>query len=161
MKKLFPCICISILIFACAPHRQITREVHQQVTDSIEYYETEFDIRQKNYMHLLIGEWRIDTMRRQARMDPEILSNVHMNFKSDSTFTGKASCNHISGKYTIKGTGIRFNNIISTKMACDQLEQEYEFLRLLQETVSAYTVTNNRLLLRDNSSNIIFTGRRR
>jgi heat shock protein HslJ len=124
--------------------------------DSIEYYETEFEVRQKNYIELLRGQWQIDTMHRQSRLPGENLTGVYINFNSDSTFNGKAGCNNIAGTYTLKGTSIRFSNIISTKMACEKLEQENAFLQLLQNTVSAYTVDAQSLWLRDGASNIIF-----
>jgi heat shock protein HslJ len=126
------------------------------IKDSIEYYDAEVEIQQKNYLHLLKGIWNVTTMQRQQRIDAESLSNVQMVFMTDSTFAGSAGCNRMSGKYTVKGTSIKFGDIITTKMACDRLEQETELLRLLQQTVSAYTVSNTELLLRDGSSNIVF-----
>jgi heat shock protein HslJ len=129
--------------------------------DSIEYYEVDIIGKQKNYMDVLIGSWTIDTMRRQARLEGEPLTGIFLNFKADSSFNGNAGCNNISGKYILKGTSIKLSNIISTKMACDKLEQETAFLRLLEETVSAYTVDKSKLLLRDGSTNIIFHASRR
>jgi heat shock protein HslJ len=41
-------------------------------------------------------------------------------------------------------------------MACTQLEQESSFLKLLEQTVSAYSVSEKKLFLRDGSSNIVF-----
>ena len=131
------------------------------IKDSIEYYETEFEVRQKNYGEWLIGSWQIDTMHRQVRLPGEVLSGVYLKFNTDSSFNGMAGCNHVSGKYILKGTSIRFSNIISTKMACDKLEQESAMLQLLENTVSAYTVDNKSLLLRDGASNIVFYASKR
>jgi len=149
-------------IMSCTPQSKTQRTVLERedasfAKDSIEYYETDFEARQKNYREWLIGTWVIDTMRRQSQLPAETLSNVFIRF-SDSTFTGNAGCNHISGLYILKGTSIIFSNIISTKMACPNLEQEYALLNLLQQTVSAYTVTDKNLLLRDGASNVIFSG---
>jgi heat shock protein HslJ len=129
--------------------------------DSIEYYEVDIIARQKNYMDMLIGNWIIDTMHRQARIKGEPLAGIFLNFKADSSFNGNAGCNNISGKYILKGTSIKLSNIISTKMACDKLEQETALLKLLEETVSAYTVDKSKLLLRDGSTNIIFHASRK
>jgi len=41
-------------------------------------------------------------------------------------------------------------------MACSNLEQEAAFIKLMEETVSAYSVSDSKLLLRDGSSNIVF-----
>lgn len=155
-----------VLFLACtAPRKQATPTGGKDtpvtlVKDSIEFYETDFEARQKNYRELLIGTWIIDSMHRQARMETDFLTNVSLTF-SDSTFTGSGGCNSINGKYTLKGTSIKFSDVISTKMACDRLEQEDAFLQLLQYTVSAYTVTQNVLWLRDGASNIVFHGRKK
>jgi heat shock protein HslJ len=160
-------ICSILFITACTAQKQLGKPykiVRGDTTikkDSIEYYEVDIVGKQKNYMDVLIGNWTIDTMHRQAKMGGEILTGIFLNFKADSSFNGNAGCNNISGKYVLKGTSIKLNNIIATRMACDRLEQETAFLRLLEETVSAYTVDKTRLLLRDGSTNIIFHASRK
>ena len=155
-----------LMFFSCTAQRKQAAPagsndtVIRHVEDSIEFYETDFEARQKNYRELLIGTWIVDSMHRQARMETDFLSNVSLTF-ADSTFTGSGGCNRISGKYTLKGTSIKFSDVISTKMACDRLDQEVAFLQLLQSTVSAYTVTQNVLWLRDGASNIVFHARKK
>ena len=167
MKSIFSSLMILLVVcqVACMPQSKTQQTVLEKeevslAKDSIEYYETDFEARQKNYREWLIGTWTIDTMRRQSQLPAEILSNVFLRF-SDSTFSGYAGCNQISGRYTLKGTSIIFSDVVSTKMACPNLDQEYAFLNLLQQTVSAYTVTDSKLLLRDGASNIIFNGVRK
>jgi heat shock protein HslJ len=104
----------------------------------------------------LEGKWEVVSMQRQQKADKETLSNVYIEFRNDLSFGGNASCNNMSGVYTLKGTSVKFSNIISTKMACNNLDQENAFLQLLEDRVSAYTVDANKLLLRDGSSNIVF-----
>jgi heat shock protein HslJ len=155
------------LITACSAQKQpgkpykIVRGDTTIQKDSIEYYEVDVLGKQKNYMDLLVGSWTIDTMHRQSRMEAEALAGIFLNFNADSSFGGNAGCNSISGKYILKGTSIKLSNIIATKMACDRLEQETAILRLLEETVSAYTVDKSKLLLRDGSTNIIFHASRK
>lgn len=137
--------------------RKIIRTVNDSASaDSVVFIETEFEARQANDKEKLKGKWRLVTMRRQARADLELLENCWLDFSADSSFSGKASCNSIGGLYKVKGTSIRFSNIISTKMACDKLEQENWLVRLLEERIVAYSVTDEKLLLRDGSSNIVF-----
>ena len=126
------------------------------VRDSVVFYDVDIKAKQKSYKKELQGNWNVVSMRRQAKAELENLGNVSIEFKSDLSFTGKAPCNSIGGIYTLKGTSIKFSNIRVTKMACDNLEQESAFLRLLEETVSAYSVSETKLLLRDGSSNIVF-----
>ncbi|MDQ3682852.1 MAG: META domain-containing protein [Bacteroidota bacterium] len=169
MKRIFfslTMFCI-FLITSCSaqkrpgkPYKLVRGDTTIQ-KDSIEYYEIDFIARQKNYIELLIGNWIIDTMRRQSGMEAEPLTGIFLSFNADLSFNGNAGCNHIAGKYTLKGTSIKFSNIIATKMACDKLEQESALLKLLQERVSAYTVDKSKLLLRDGSSNIVFHASRK
>jgi hypothetical protein len=46
-------------------------------------------------------------------------------------------------------------------MSCSKQQEETWFLQLLQETVSNYSVTQPKLLLRDGSSNIVFEATRK
>jgi heat shock protein HslJ len=137
----------------------LTKEVPGK--DSIEFYETDYATRQKSYMNLLVGTWSITTMKKQTGIDADHLTGVTFTLNKDSTFTGQASCNKIWGKFSIKGTSIKFNDIASTKTTCNKQEKENLFLNLMQDAVSNYTVTRPKLLLRDVSSNIVFEARRK
>lgn len=146
-------------LIACAGEkRSAVRKpaIQEEPKDSIEFYETEFKVKQKSYKKEMEGKWTVATMRRQQKAELEQLSGVTIDFSVDSSFSGKAPCNRIGGVYTLKGTSIRFSRIFATRMACDKLEQESAFLKLLEGTVSAYTVEENKLLLRDGSGNIVF-----
>jgi len=127
-----------------------------QAKDSAIWYDAEIGTRQKSYQKELQGNWNITVMHRQQKAVPEKLNDVWIGFGPDSAMAGKAPCNNFSGTYILKGTSIRFSKIITTKMACAALENEQEFLRLLEQTVSAYSVSEEKLLLRDGSSNIVF-----
>lgn len=129
--------------------------------DSVEFYEVNIEGRQKNYLEFLYGTWNITSMKRQAKMEEEKPSGAYLTLNKDLTFQGFAGCNRIGGIYEVKGAGIKFKNVLATKMTCTQLEQESEFLRLLQNTVSTYSIDKNKLLLRDGSSNIIFEADRK
>lgn len=162
-KLLAVTLSLFVLITSCSSQKKSsTKDTSTQyIKDSIEFYETDYEIRQKSFMKEMVGTWNINVMKRQSQMEPEDLSNVFITINPDSTFNGKAACNNISGKYSLKGTSIKFGPIISTKMACDKLDQEIAMLRLLEETVSAFTVKSNTLLLRDGASNIVFEGSRK
>jgi heat shock protein HslJ len=163
MKKYIPQICVFFL-FSVNCFAQIkVKPVRDTlaVEDSIEYYEVEIEARQKNYMELLAGSWSIDTMRRQARAKPEALSDVYLSFLTDSSFSGSTGCNVVDGTYRLMGASIKFLTINSAKIACDRSDQEAALQRLLTQTVSAYTVEDDALLLRDGSSNVVFRGRRK
>ncbi len=112
----------------------------------------------KSFQNELAGRWHVISMRRQQKADLETLSGVTLQFDaSDTKFSGKAPCNSIFGTVQLKGYSIRFQNIGATKMACDKLEQETAFISLLQTRISAFTLEDNKLFLRDGISNIVFT----
>ena len=129
--------------------------------DSIVFYETDYATRQKSYMNLLVGSWTIATMKKQSKAETVHLNGVTLTLNKDSSFTGKASCNKIWGKFSIKGTSIKFKDIASTKLTCNKQDEEKWMLQLLQQTVSNYSVTKPGLLLRDGASNVVFEATRK
>ncbi|MDP9229870.1 MAG: META domain-containing protein [Bacteroidota bacterium] len=169
MRKalLFFAVGISLYITSCSGEKNSTTAGKPKVIyrpdpnnplkkDSIEFYEMNIIARQKNDKQKMIGKWDVVSMRRQQKAELENLSGIYLEFGTDSAFNGNAGCNKIGGVYTLKGTSVIFSNVLSTKMACDKMEQENAFLELLQNTVSEYTVSDAKLLLRDGSSNIVF-----
>jgi heat shock protein HslJ len=160
-KLILACISLSFVFQASAQLKAgtIVRPKEITTSDSIEFYDMDIATRQKSYMNLLTGTWDFKVMRKQAKMDPDHLQAITLTLNADSTFTGQASCNKIWGRFSIKGTSIKFNDIASTKMTCNKQEEENWILQLLQNTVSNYTVTKSTLWLRDGSSNIVFEAR--
>jgi heat shock protein HslJ len=157
-KLLLACIGFTLAFQAAAQLKAgtIVRPKEITTSDSIEFYEMDIATRQKSYMNLLVGTWDFKIMKKQAKIDPDHLQGVTLTLNNDSTFTGQASCNKVWGKFSIKGTSIKFIDIASTKMTCNKQEEENWLLQLLQNTVSNYSVTKPKLLLRDGSSNIVF-----
>lgn len=152
--------CSSPKKFAAGSPRTIMT-ADSSTPDSIIVVEAEVEARQRSDFNKMIGGWDVLTMRRQQKAELENLSNTYFELKSDSTFTGRGGCNNISGKISIKGSSIRFISIIATKMACENLDKENAFIKLLQDRISEYTFNGNQLLLRDGASNIVFECRRR
>lgn len=164
MKKYITPICVFFSCFLssiCFAQKEKSVRNAIAVEDSIVYYEVEIGVNQKNYMDLLVGNWLIDTMRRQARAVPEALSNVSLKFDTDSTFSGSSGCIILNGTYRLKGTSIKFLSVNPASTACQPSDQEAALQRLLTQTVSAYTVDSDALLLRDGSSNVVFKAHRK
>jgi heat shock protein HslJ len=152
----YPKLLLFVLAFTAfetsAQVKAGTIVMHQkeaQKPDSLVFYETNIGSRQSSHLNLLSGTWNISVMRKQARSNPDQMNAISLTLNPDSTFTGQANCNKFWGKFSLKGTSIKFNNIASTKMTCDKQEEENWLLRLLQNTVSNYTVTPSTLFLRD------------
>jgi heat shock protein HslJ len=66
---------------------------------------------------------------------------------TEKKFTGNGGCNQLSGNYSIEKNTIRFSEVISTKMSCNDIEFENTFLSVLG-TVDRYEVNGNDLLLK-------------
>ena len=165
MKSTLTAFIVVILLASCAPQQKTTsaRLVNTSSSfamDSVVYVETEFEARQYNDLALLAGSWNLDKMQRQQRLPEETLDNAKFYLANDGTFKITAACGYVNGNYTIKGRSIKFSNAAGEWFNCANMEQASELTRLLNNTVSAYTVTGNTLYLRDGSSNIVFTASR-
>jgi heat shock protein HslJ len=154
-----------VLLTACASRQKISSTKMESSSngfakDSIEYYETDYDTRQYNDLAYLIGNWNLNTMQRQARIAEENLGNAKFSLGNDGKFRISTTCGYINGDYTIKGRSIKFSNASGDWFNCADMEQASTLVKLLNNTVSAYTVSGNSLLLRDGASNVVFTASR-
>ncbi|MEI6948320.1 META domain-containing protein [Paraflavisolibacter sp. H34] len=160
--KLIPFI--LFLLFACDSYAQLkagTIRVRREVAqDSIIYEEDPVVAKHADYMDSIAGNWEVVTMKRQTGRETDYMVNASLVLNKDSTFTGNTGCNTFSGKFSLKGSSIRFNQVTATEKACTFQEQESWYLRLLQNTISRFTVTNDELWLRDGSSNIVFEAKK-
>lgn len=74
----------------------------------------------------------------------------------EKRFAGNGGCNRISGQYAIeKKNRIKLENVISTKMSCNDLAFETSFLSLLNEVDRFKIDDNNTLLFRDGNKVIL------
>lgn len=68
---------------------------------------------------------------------------------ADKKMAGNAGCNRISGNYTLeKKDRIKFGEVISTKMACQDMAFETTFLSVLNE-VNRFEQQNTTLILKN------------
>ncbi|TMI77650.1 MAG: META domain-containing protein [Bacteroidetes bacterium] len=155
MKKLLCALALIVYLLACSPAKQVAPARHIMVRDVedtttiVQVVETDFEARQKSDLNKMMGRWEVISMRRQQKTELENLSNVYFELKPDLT-----------GKFSVKGSSIKFNSIASTKMGCDNMDKENAFFDLLENRVSEYTYKGDELLLRDGASNIVFECKR-
>ena len=162
MKHLIIFLVPAAMLFACTPAKvtNVSESASNALTtDSVEYYITEFATDQRNYLHLLTGTWTINSMQRQQKLDAETLEGFSIELRNDKTYTIKTVCGNINGRFILKGTSIRFLNV-SDDANCLANEQALFFGKLIADRVSAYSVDNSTLLLRDGSSNVVFRASR-
>jgi heat shock protein HslJ len=73
---------------------------------------------------------------------------------SEKRFSGNGGCNQINGNYTLDKNEIKFSEVISTKMSCNDIEFENAFLTTLG-TVDRYEIRGSDLLLKDRREVVI------
>jgi heat shock protein HslJ len=161
ISRLFVICLLGSLLLNCSPAKKSVKPTVTEIgdarvsTDSINYNEEKYLVSQLINPNDLQGKWFVLTMRRTQFMPAEPLNGVTISF-ADSAFAGKAPCNSIAGDFILKGANANFSNIIATKMACDKLEMENAFLKLLTNSVKLIGVDGNKLMLKDKDGNTIF-----
>ena len=63
------------------------------------------------------------------------------------TFSGNGGCNQINGNYNVEKNEIRFTEVLSTKMSCNDIDFENTFLSTLS-SIDRYEVNGSDLLLK-------------
>lgn len=67
-------------------------------------------------------------------------------FGSDGRFSTKTDCNSVSGKYTVKGSFISFEDMMSTMMYCEG-SQESEFIKMIGDSQNYHFTSRGELIL--------------
>ena len=74
--------------------------------------------------------------------------DAFIRFETDEKrFTGNGGCNQINGGYAVDKKEIRFSQVVSTKMSCEDIAFEGTFLDLLSK-VDRFEQKGNDLLLK-------------
>ena len=93
--------------------------------------------------------WKLTELNGLAIADAEDgKKEIYITLKSqDSTLVAFAGCNGVGGNYELTtGNRVRFSNMISTMLACPELDTENAFKKVL-ETVDNYTISGGMLSL--------------
>ena len=81
--------------------------------------------------------------------------DAHIDFDvSAKRFTGNGGCNQINGNYSIDKRTIRFTEVLSTKMSCNDIEFENIFLSILS-SIDRYEVNGNDLRLKRKNETLL------
>jgi len=93
--------------------------------------------------------WKlIELHGRPIGFDSGYTKEPHMIFRvADSTVRGNGGCNGFGGHYELKeGNGITMSKLISTMMACEKIQVETEYFKVL-ESADNYVVRADTLVL--------------
>lgn len=127
-------IFFSMIIISCSSYDQ----------NSTKNLNKEIDERDNNITEKY---WKlIELTGQQIKFDENQKKEIHIILKiEDNRFIGSGGCNNISGEYEMnEGNRIKFSNVISTKMYCNNMETEDRFLSVLNK-VDNYTIQNDTL----------------
>jgi heat shock protein HslJ len=82
--------------------------------------------------------------------------DAHLIFTaSEKMVSGSGSCNRVFGPYEMgKRNSLKFGNLASTMMACQNLEFENKFMETLK-SVESYEVVEGELLLKNKKKEVI------
>ena len=95
-------------------------------------------------------EWVIVEMKGVPVQQSGGRRDAHITFDvSTKRFSGNGGCNQINGNYTVDKKDIRFTEVLSTKMSCNDIEFENTFLSTLS-SIDRYELSGNDLLLKKN-----------
>lgn len=89
------------------------------------------------------------------KYEPLTGKNITLKFDmSSKKISGNAPCNTYSSGYTKQDNKLSFGQVLSTEMACGEIETEYAYLKLLQK-VFAYQISGDKLYLFDSGGMVI------
>lgn len=94
------------------------------------------------------GQWVLVSMTVEGDMAiPFTQGSITLNVK-DRSLGGNGGCNTYGGDYLIKGKRLKIKNVISTQMACDNLENENRYFKALNKS-TRFTSKEGELILKD------------
>lgn len=102
--------------------------------------------------------WALEKMKgKELREEDFLKRRPYMEINtSNMTFMGNADCNSMSGQFFSERDKLRFQNIVSTQMACEEGNLDAEFIDALQASTH-YTIGDNRLWLSNvNGQTLVF-----
>lgn len=93
-------------------------------------------------------EWElVELMGKPVEQKVPSPKTLGLKFNNDGRVSGFVGCNSVGGTYEVKeGNRIKFSQLISTMMACDDMELENQYKRIL-ETVDNYNLSDTSLVL--------------
>ena len=102
-----------------------------------------------NQRWVLVEMKGVPVQQSGGRNDAFIRFNV-----PDRKFSGNGGCNQMSGNYTLDGKEIHFGEVLSTKMACADIEFETAFLTTLN-SIDRYEMNGTDLLLKKKKETLL------
>ena len=106
----------------------------------------------------LVGSWRLTAYGPVDSPTPAVPEvDATLTFGEDGTLTGTTGCNQLGGDYTVEGDQITFGPIVSTLIACPDLQmaQEDAIHQVLMDTAS-FNIEGDTLTIIKNDAVLVF-----
>ncbi|HET8839236.1 MAG TPA: META domain-containing protein [Flavobacteriaceae bacterium] len=106
----------------------------------------------------LAGNWILKKINGNGMTDNAALKVPRMQIDlMENRVAGNAGCNQFSGNIELlEANQIAFFQIISTKMACKNMELETKFLQMLSQNRLTYSVKEDKLILSNSENELVF-----
>jgi heat shock protein HslJ len=124
--------------------------VNKKYTGKVETFNSQktVEFSENKALKMLNNQWIIEHFNNPERIVES--KNCYINIDLNAgNFSGSNGCNNINGKLKINGDSISFDNIISTKMACEKMEQSNIFIKNLSDA-NKYKIIGGELFLYKN-----------
>ena len=122
---------LGTILFSCSSNKNVISDIKNEPTMTVSKKST------------LIGKWKLIELNGRA-IDNE---NFYIQFYDDNHFSSFAGCNGMNGEYDIKnGFKIQFSKVMSTLMACQDMETEQQLAKVF-EIADNFNLNTNSLSL--------------
>ncbi|MCM1517772.1 MAG: META domain-containing protein [Pseudoflavonifractor sp.] len=109
----------------------------------------------------LHGEWTVSKLNDQPTDSMPGAPYVLTFDTGDNSFSCTTDCNGLAGSFVVAGNGLTFGDVLSTRMACPDMQVEAAISRLLPRVTSFGRLADGSLGLYDQDNNLILTLRRK
>ncbi|GAB3668743.1 hypothetical protein GCM10028791_44020 [Echinicola sediminis] len=99
--------------------------------------------------------WALETINGESLISKGKAPNLEFNLM-ENRFYGFGGCNRIQGQLTIDKQEVTFGKVISTMMACPNLEKEASFIKKLNEQRYSFKIEGTKLTLSNATDRLIF-----
>jgi len=107
----------------------------------------------------LQGSWSLTAYGPEGATTPAAPdSQASITFNDDGTLNGNSGCNGFGGEYSVEGDQVRFSELVSTLMACEEplMTQEGTVFQVLNDTAS-YQIDGDTLTITKDGTALVFT----
>ncbi len=145
MKKITLIVALAIATVSCNSKKETATSQDQTATEQVAATPT-----------ALVGTvWKLTEINNQAiTLDKDFPKEPQLTFNPDHSVNGNLGCNGFGASYESKNNTLTINQIVSTQMACPNLEIEQKFIDVLNHSAS-FEIKSTTLLLKNEKEEVL------